>query len=60
MKYKLLTAREPEDLEAMVSVEMSQGWEPIGGIACTEFERNYPDSGETVSRFVQAMILRGD
>jgi hypothetical protein len=35
MKYRVLTASTPQELEQVVQLHISEGWEPLGGVSVT-------------------------
>lgn len=45
MKYQVISATKPAELEKLVNQEIENDWVPLGGVACTEHI------------LVQAMIL---
>lgn len=64
IEYVIVGAENPDTLEEMVRSAITDGWEPLGGVACTgHFEqwensrKGYMES-ETRYTWAQAMIKR--
>lgn len=35
MKYRILTAHTPKEIEQVVQLHLNEGWEPLGGVSVT-------------------------
>lgn len=60
MDYTIVTASHPEHLAVSVRMNISQGWEPLGGVSfCEYMHKSCDGSSEAVTYFVQAMTRNG-
>lgn len=60
MNYTVIVAPSSGELEQLVRALISEGWEPIGGVACVAWSQENARKGydETQSWWAQAMVTR--
>jgi hypothetical protein len=60
MKYQILQANSPEEMEAAVTEDIEKGWVPFGGVIVVDAAGVVGTDGRNVLSFYQAMTHKDE